>query len=124
MLTYAKMNIPDRSIRERNTKETAQCMCIKNELKFLYKKKQNINKELYRAHLHNAYTWNSIWEIIKEKINDKLEPLMRKKYENINKKITNRVNRKEKKNSMLLKMLTHFTQEWKTTVVFSLPPVK
>jgi hypothetical protein len=39
--------------------------------------------------LERANLWNQIWPIIEEKINHKLEPIMKKKYENLNKKITN-----------------------------------
>jgi hypothetical protein len=36
---YTKLNIPDRNVKERNTKEAVQLTYIKNETKFLFKKK-------------------------------------------------------------------------------------
>jgi hypothetical protein len=59
---------------------------MKNEIRCLYKRKQNINTKLYKIHFRNANTLNQIWPLIEEKINHKLEPVLKKKYENLNKK--------------------------------------
>jgi hypothetical protein len=53
----------------------AQTLQIKNEIKFLYKKKQQLNKELYYIHTQNANMWKSIWKNTEESINQKLQKL-------------------------------------------------
>ena len=45
---------------------------INQELKFLYKKKQHINKTLYSIHLECAYHLNVMWQSIQCNIDDKL----------------------------------------------------
>jgi hypothetical protein len=60
---------------------------IKNEIKMLYKKKSKLNKTLYTLHIKNANTWNNIWDIIAQNIDNTLENLMKIKYNNINKKL-------------------------------------
>lgn len=55
---YAKLNVPSKNIREGNTKEAAQHIPIKNEKKFLYKKKLNLNVKVYKIYLENANEWN------------------------------------------------------------------
>jgi hypothetical protein len=46
------------------TKEKAQLMRIKNEIKLLYIQKHKINKNLYQLHLHNSNIWNTWWSHI------------------------------------------------------------
>jgi hypothetical protein len=84
----AKLNLPNRNVREKNTKGTGQYLYIKNEIKFWYKKKQNLNDELHKVHLENANRWKPIWPPIKGNINHSLEFIM-KKIENLHKKLTN-----------------------------------
>jgi hypothetical protein len=62
----------------------------------LYRKKQNLYAELYQTHLENSKKWNPIWPHIMDKINHILKPLMKKKYENIN-KMSNLMKQKENK---------------------------
>jgi hypothetical protein len=51
----------------------------------LYKKKQQLNKELYYTHIQAANEWKTMWQIIEYPINKKLEIEVTKKYENQNK---------------------------------------
>lgn len=46
---------------------------IKNEMKFLYKKKQQLNKELYYMYIQNANTWKCTRDKIDQSINQKLQ---------------------------------------------------
>jgi hypothetical protein len=39
---------------------------------YLYAKKQNINKQLYRLHLKNVQFWQCNWHIIENNVNTKL----------------------------------------------------
>jgi len=46
------------------TAKNAQITCIKDEIKFLYRKKEKLNYELYKIHLQTAQKWGNIWRII------------------------------------------------------------
>jgi hypothetical protein len=48
---YAKINIPHTSPAAFNMQQKMQHQRIKDEIKFLYRKKQQLNTELNRAHL-------------------------------------------------------------------------
>jgi hypothetical protein len=43
-----------------STKLAAEKIRIKNELKFLYKKKQHLNKSVFKLHLENAKKWDKL----------------------------------------------------------------
>jgi hypothetical protein len=55
------------------TKSKVEIMRVKYEIKFLYKKKQQLNPQLYRCHLENAGKWDIYWTHIEKIINQKLE---------------------------------------------------
>jgi hypothetical protein len=55
----------------------------------LYKKKQQINKEIYYTHIQNANKWKSIWNNIEQSINKKLQEEMKIIYEKQQQKIRN-----------------------------------
>jgi hypothetical protein len=69
------------------TKNKAQEIRVKNEIKFLYLKKLQLNRELYSLHLLNAHTWDNSWKLICYDINRNLNKEMEKKYKNMNNKI-------------------------------------
>jgi hypothetical protein len=71
------------------TQRQAQKLRIKNELKFLYIKKQHINKLLYEAHLINAQFWQNYWPIIENDINQGLNEESNIHYNKIKNKIIN-----------------------------------
>jgi hypothetical protein len=50
------------------TTKKAQTIRIKDEIKFLYKKKEKLNKELYNTHLRTAQEWGKTRHIIQESI--------------------------------------------------------
>jgi hypothetical protein len=60
---------------------------IKNQIKFLYVKKQNLNKSFYALHLENGRNWGNLWDLIHKNLFDKIEDKMCAKYHNINKKL-------------------------------------
>jgi hypothetical protein len=45
----------------------------KNEIKLLYKKKQQLNKTLYTLHISNANTWGSTWNIVLQSITNEIK---------------------------------------------------
>jgi hypothetical protein len=57
---------------------------IKNKIKFLYTKKQHLNKTLYTLHLENANKWGNLWEKIHKNILDKIEKKIHIKYKKKN----------------------------------------
>jgi hypothetical protein len=54
---YAKITIKGTSKTVKQTLRQATKLRINNEIKHLYAKKQNINKQLYTLHLKNAHFW-------------------------------------------------------------------
>jgi hypothetical protein len=60
---------------------------LKNEIKFWYIKKQQLNKVLYNLHLENGHVWKNLWTIINQSITEKVEQEMKTKYDTINNKI-------------------------------------
>jgi hypothetical protein len=72
---YAKLNqkVYSNNIAAIKTKGKAQYTRIKYEIKLLYRKKQEINQKLYKAHLYNANNWTGIWGNIEQNINQKIE---------------------------------------------------
>jgi hypothetical protein len=65
----------------------AQSTRIKDEIKFLYKKKENLNRELYERYLKAAKEWGKMWCSIQNHINEKLNQNMEKKYKTLGLKI-------------------------------------
>jgi len=65
----------------------AQTMRVRQEIKFLYMKKQKLKKKLYYLHLNAANTWGSTWYYIQDTIEAKLNKLISEKYEKLGKKL-------------------------------------
>jgi hypothetical protein len=59
---YARINIPTYNNAAKKTQAQVQTLRIKNEIKFLYKKEQQLNIKLYHAHIHNANIWQNTWD--------------------------------------------------------------
>jgi hypothetical protein len=64
-------------------------LCCKDEIKFLYKKKDHLNKELLRAHLHAAQEWGNLWPTISEYLYNSINDFIDKKYNNLKQKLKN-----------------------------------
>ena len=60
-------------------------MRIRDEIRFLYKKKQ-LNNTLYKIHLRAAQEWGNAWYIILDPIIDSTNNEMENKYRTIDKK--------------------------------------
>jgi hypothetical protein len=76
---YAYVKIPTITEAARKTKTQAQTLCIKNEIKFLYKGKQQLHLQLYQAHIHNANIWGNIEQSIEQKSKQEMEKVYLKK---------------------------------------------
>jgi hypothetical protein len=77
-----------------DNQKKAQTLRIKDEIKFLHKKKEKLNHELYKIHLQTAQQWGNTWHIIHDSILNSINKEIEKKYKSIEDKI-NRLTLKE-----------------------------
>jgi hypothetical protein len=77
---YARIKLYINNEAPAKTQTQTQTLRIKNEIKFLYRKKQQINEQLYHTHIHNANIWKQAWDNIEQAINDKLQLEMESVY--------------------------------------------
>ena len=85
--TYARVKFPKTSPAGKYTQQKAQNMRIRDEIKFLHAKKQQLNYQIYRLHLTLANTWNNTWHYIQHTIENKIQKEAQKKYHKLDKKI-------------------------------------
>jgi hypothetical protein len=52
---------------------------IKDEIKFLYMKKDQLNENLYQIHLEVAQEWGNAWHIIQDNIHEYVNKDVEKK---------------------------------------------
>jgi len=57
-------------------------MRIKDEIKFLYKKKQKLNNYLYKIHLKAAQEWGNSWYTILDSVIESTNLEIEKKVQN------------------------------------------
>jgi hypothetical protein len=79
--------MPSYSPAAKATVVKAQTMRVREEIKFLYIKKQQLNKKLYYLHLNVANTWGNTWYYIQDTIEPKLNKLISEKYERLGTKL-------------------------------------
>jgi queuine/archaeosine tRNA-ribosyltransferase len=79
---YAHIKITTANEVAKKTQTQAQTLLIKNEIKFLYKKKQQLYTQLCHTHIHNVNTWQQTWANIEQSIEQKLQEEMEKVYFN------------------------------------------
>jgi hypothetical protein len=65
---YADIKIPHTSQAALITKRKIGHIRVKDEIKFLYTKKDKLNKQLYQTHLKAAQEWGNYWNIIRYSI--------------------------------------------------------
>jgi hypothetical protein len=84
---YAKkIKIPHTSPAAFTAQRKAQLQRIKDEIKYLYKKKPHLNTKLYNAHLKAAQEWNGTWHLISNHIHTIVNRQATTKYKSIHKK--------------------------------------
>ena len=93
--TYAKIKVANTSPAAKFTQQKTQILRIKYEIRFLYKKKLQLNKQLYQAHLLAANTWRPAWDTIAEVIQNYINKHMDQKYHSLHKKLHNLQQKKE-----------------------------
>ena len=84
---YADIKIPITSKAAHITKTKATTMRIRDEIKFLYKKKDSLNKALYQTHLQAAHEWGNAWPTIANQIHNDIERDLHQKYTNQEQKL-------------------------------------
>ena len=84
---YAKIKIPHTSPAAKFTQGKVHNLRIKDELKYLYMKKQQLNKQIYHQHILLANTWGNTWPYIQNTIEDKLMKAVQQKHKNLDYKL-------------------------------------
>ena len=85
--TYAKIRIPNTSPAHEHTQRKVTTLRIKDEIKFLYCKKQKLNLEIYQTHLKLANLWKNLWPHIQHDIENKLQKQRKMRYKALDNKI-------------------------------------
>ena len=62
-------------------------MRIKDEIKHLYSKKQDLNQQIYHLHLILAHKWDNMWQYIYDQIEEKLSKETKAKYKTLDRKL-------------------------------------
>jgi hypothetical protein len=92
---YAKTNIKPIDNVAKITIQKAEKIRTKQDIRLLYKNKQNLNDQLLQLHPHLANFWESTWHNIQESINLKLGNELSKKYTQQNRKLTLQDNKRQ-----------------------------
>jgi hypothetical protein len=77
--TYAKIKVPYTSPASGITQHKVQTLRIKDEIRFPYRKKEQLNTQLYRAHIGAANEWGPVWNMLSQPIHDNINTHMEKK---------------------------------------------
>jgi phage pi2 protein 07 len=80
VLNYANIKVPVTSPAARITKNKIHTIRLKDEIKYLYRKKEKLNKELYYAHQKAAQEWGNSWNFILDSVYESINNEMEKKY--------------------------------------------
>jgi hypothetical protein len=75
---YASIQIKGNNHHSKKTKKVAISIRLKEELKFLYIKKQKLNEKLHQIHSICAKQWNGLWFDIQASIDYKLNSKFKK----------------------------------------------
>jgi len=65
---YINAKINGQRPQDKMTKISAVRFRINREIQFLYRKKHNLNQQLYYLHLQGAHQYNGMWQHIQEYI--------------------------------------------------------
>ena len=86
--SYANIKVPHTSPAHKHTQKKLPNIRIKDEIRYLYTKKQQINLQIYHLHLSLANTYDSWWSHMQHTIEEKLRKHISSKYKTIDKKTT------------------------------------
>ena len=99
------------------TDKKAQITRMKDEIKFLYRKKEKLKYELHKIHLRMAQEWGNTWHIIHNSILDSINREMEKKYISIDDKIHRLTHNQIKKLNTNMQFYPRVVNE--TAIIFS-----
>ena len=86
---YINIRIKGNKPQDRKTTANAVRYRLKQEIKFLYCKKQNLNHQLYKIQLKCMHHCNGMWQHIQSSIDSQVNDFMDKTYPQLNKKLIN-----------------------------------
>jgi hypothetical protein len=92
-------------------------MRLKEQIKFLHKKKELLNLELYTCHIQATNEWGKEWYIIHEPIQDSINLEMEKKYKTMDDKINKLIQYQMNKPSNITSFYPRVVN--KTNIIFS-----
>ena len=84
---YISLKINGRKQQDIRTTTHAVKFRINQEIKFLYKKKQHLNQQLFRMQLQCANQHNGMWQHIQNCIDQQINNTMENQYQRLNKKL-------------------------------------
>jgi hypothetical protein len=84
---YANKKVPNTSPAHKHTQQKLPTIRIKDDIKYLYSKKQKLNLQLYHLHITLANTWDRTWAYIHNAIEDKLGKEAKTKYNTLDRKL-------------------------------------
>jgi len=96
---YINIRTNGRSLQDKKTTTNAIRFRINQEIKFLYRKKQHLNQQLYCTHLECAHQYAGMWQHINENIDHQLNNIMETQYAKLNKKLDTITNQKTNQNN-------------------------
>ena len=83
---YANLKFTNTSPAAQVTANKAQILPVKNEIKYLFKRKDILNHELYTTHLKAANEWGNLWSYIQDSTHESTNEIIEKKYQSLDKK--------------------------------------
>ena len=86
---YAKIKIPNTSPAHKYTQHKIPFPRIRDEIKYLHSKKQQLNLQIYNLHLLLADTWDKAWPYIQHVIEGNLQEEMKTRYKKLDRKLIN-----------------------------------
>ena len=81
------MKVPSTSPELRYTQHKIPAIRIKDEIRYLHSKKQQLNLQIYHLHISLANTWNNTWPHIQHTIQEKLRRETKTRYKTLDKKL-------------------------------------
>jgi hypothetical protein len=84
---YADIKVPITSKAAHITRTKVTTTRIKDEIKFLYRKKDTLNRALYQAHLQAAQEWGNTWPMIRNHTHKDINEDLHLKYTNQEQKL-------------------------------------
>jgi hypothetical protein len=86
---YAQIKVPYTSPASTHTQKKMQLTRVKDEIKYLHKKKDILNKSLYKLHLKAANEWGNTWHMIRESTHAKMNQEFEHRYKILDNKLSN-----------------------------------